>query len=172
MELLTETQAGEFVVNTSISGALKLQENALVPTAGLAGRLAGTALMSNAGVLALAMGAETEGYDSFAAAIRGYVTPELVDDGVRITSLDLVDGKVSIKVEAETETAGSAWIEGRKTLEVMCQVKWKQFLSDSVWTDLGEPFLITVGAEAAEIDISGLVPAGESGFYSVDVYKK
>ena len=172
VELLTETQAGEFVVNTSISGALKLQENALVPTAGLAGRLAGTALMSNAGVLALAMGAETEGYDSFAAAIRGYVTPELVDDGVRITSLDLVDGKVSIKVEAETETAGSAWVQGSKELKVMCQVKWKQFLSDSVWTDLGEPFLITVGAEAAEIDIRGLVPAGESGFYSVDVYKK
>ena len=138
-----------------------------------AGRLAGSGLLSTAGVLALAMGAETEGYDSFAAAIRGYVSPELVEDGVRITSLDLVDGKVSIKVEAETETAGSAWVKGNKELTVWCQVQWKPSLTSTDWLPLGEPVEITVGTEEAEeIDISDRVPEGDSGYFSVKLYKK
>lgn len=169
-EQLSETAAGEFVINKDWAAAIKLQTGAKAPSAGLAGRIGST--LRNAGVLALSMGAPMAGYDSFAAAISGFVSPELVEDGVRITGLDMTDGMVSIKVEAETASADTAWIEGRKTLEVLCQVKWKSSLSDSVWTNLGEPLLITVGAGAAEIDISDLVPEGNSGFYSVDVYKK
>ena len=171
VELLTETKAGGFVVNTNLSGALALQVNAKTPTAGLAGEIGSR--LNNAGVLALAMGAKTEGYDSFAAAISGYVSPELVEDGVRIVSLDLMDGKVSIKVEAETETAGSAWVKGSKELTVWCQVQWKPSLTGTVWTDLGEPFEITVGTEEAEeVDISDRVPEGDSGYFSVKLYKK
>ena len=118
-----------------------------------------------------------------AAAISGYVSPELVEEGVRITSLDMVDGKVSIRVEVETETAGrvvgmktepagSAWVNGGKQFTVWAQILWKPSIADTVWTNLGDPFLIDVGTgEAVELDISDQIPEGNSGYFSVKLYK-
>ena len=171
---------GNFVVNKvhkpneSKSKNMNPEEICVTSTpVGTFGNTPIVAFEDNAGVLALAMGAPVGEYSgNFAAAIRGFVSSELVEDGVRITSLDLVDGKVSIKVEAETETAGSAWAKGKKELKVLAQVQWKPSLADTNWQSLGDPFKITVGTEKAEeIDISDLVPKEESGYFSVKLYK-
>ena len=123
-----------------------------------------------AGKLALAMGADIEEHDSFSAAIRGFVSPELVEKGIKIATLELVDGKVSIKIEEEIETAGSAWVKGSKKTEVLVQVQWKPSLTGTDWTSLGDPFTVTVG-QMTELDISNLISNEGSAYFSVKVYK-
>ena len=175
IELLSETPAGEELVNASLVGALELRENAPVPAAGLATRVRST--LGNAGALALALGVNTSGYDSFAAAISGSVSEKLAEDGVKITSLSFVDGKVLITVDAET-TPGeqlssplaanvSSKAEG---VEVVCNVYWKQSLADTEWT-LVKSETIVAGAGEAEID-AGEALDGTSGFYKVVVEEK
>ena len=173
VELLSETAAGEFLVNAKLSGALKLQANANVPTAGLAGRL-GSRLLSNAGMLALAAGAPTAGYATFSDAISGSVEPALVEGGVRITALDLADGKVTIRVEAETDATQNevlkSLLDVNGALEVICDVKWTPTLAEAPKTIKTQE--ITVGVAEAEIDVSAAVPESASGFFSVEVRKK
>ena len=173
VELLSETPAGEFLVNQTLSGTLELQSNAKVQTSGLAGYIGRT--FANAGMVALALGANTSAYDSFAAAISGTVEPELVEGGVKIAELNMNDGKVTIKVEVETTTAASGSvlsqiIDTDGTMKVNCKVNWKATLADSVWTTLRQQ-VITVGADAVEIDLSGVAPETASGFYSVVIEK-
>ena len=131
-------------------------------------------MMRNAGVLALATGVNTSGYNSFTDAISGSVSEELAEDGVKITSLDFVDGKVVMTVETETETsngltgplAPSISVVG-SGLQVVAKVYFKENLSD----DWGEPVktqTITAGGEPATIDV-GELSGGTSGFYQVVV---
>ncbi len=139
VELLSETHAGGARVNKALSGDLELRENAHVPSAGLAGHVRST--LSNAGTLALALGVNTAGYDTFAAAISGSVSEKLVENGVKITSLDFADGKVAITVDAETEAGEPidsplvANVPAKSGgIEVVARVYWKQSLTDSQWT--------------------------------------
>ena len=167
VELLDETLAGEFLYDKELAGALNLRDNALEGAAGLATHV--RSVMRNAGTLALAAGAPTRGYDSFAAAISGFVSEELADDGVSISSLEIVDGKVVITVDTETEGgASSPLLSGASHgPTVVAKVYWKQSLDDE-WTLIktSEPF--TAGGDAAEISIDKPDNAS-SGFYQVVV---
>ena len=175
VELLSETPAGEELINASLVGALELRENAQVPAAGLATRV--HASLRNAGTLALALGVNPAGYDSFAAAISGSVSDKLAEDGVKITSLSFVDGKVSITVDVETESGSeltgplAASVAPKSSgLEVTAKVYWKQSLADSQWTLVAEKSF-RVGSGETEIDAGDAV-SGTSGFYKVEVEEK
>ena len=175
IELLSETPAGEELVNASLVGALELRENAQVPAAGLATRVRSS--LGNAGTLALALGVNPAGYDSFAAAISGSVSEKLAEDGVKITSLSFEGGKVLVTVDVETES-GSELIgplapsvaPKSSGLEVVAKVYWKQSLADSQWTLVGEK-TFAVGSGETEID-AGAAVDGTSGFYKVVVEEK
>ena len=181
IELLSETPAGEMLVNKRLSGALELRANARVPTAGLA--VTTRSSLNNAGTLALAMGASTDGYDSFGAAITGAVSPKLAEDGVSITSLEFVDGKVSITVSAETKpaeisAAASALVDGEAlnssgAIPVTAIVYWKPSLAARQWRVVGYSNDIVAGSgESATIDITDSEVGGDSGFFKVEVMEK
>ena len=166
IELISETPAGEMLVNKRLSGALELRENARIPTAGLSSTLRSN--LSNAGTLALAMGVSADGYDSFGEAISGSVSPKLAEDGVTITSLEFVDGKVSITVEVVTEAGKeSPLVETPSGIPVKATVLWKQSLADLEWQKLGSKEFMT-GSEAEEIAV-GDAMEGTSGFFRVEV---
>ena len=175
IELVSETPAGEELVNASLVGALELRANAQVPAAGLATRVRSS--LRNAGTLALALGVNTSGYDSFAAAISGSVSDKLAEDGVKISSLSFVDGKVSITVDVETESGSeltgplaSSVAPKSADLEVVAKVYWKQSLADSQWTLVAEKTFVA-GSGETEID-AGAAVNGTSGFYKVEVEEK
>jgi len=171
-ELLSATPAGEMLVNTGLSQALTLQENAVVPTAGVAGRA--LASLRSAGTLALALGLDVPSTaTSFASVIAGEVSEELVENGVTISSLAIDgDGNVVIDVEAETETklnSTSVFAESVNTtstgLKVTCDLYWRQNLSDKTWTLLKSEE-ITVGTGAVKVEANA-ADSGASGFYKV-----
>ena len=177
IELLSETPAGEQLLNANLVSALELRENSKSPAAGLATRV--HAKLSNAGTLALALGVKTSGYGTFAAAISGSVSDSLAEDGVKITSLDFVDGKVVITVDTETDEGApltGPLVENAPAkssnggLQVVCKVYWKQSLADTQWT-LVKSETITAGAGEVEID-AGEAMNGTSGFYKVVVEEK
>ncbi|MBQ3288972.1 MAG: LamG domain-containing protein [Kiritimatiellae bacterium] len=180
VELLSETPAGELLVNKRLTGALELRENARVPTAGLAVTTRNS--LYNAGTLALAMGVSTDGYDSYAAAISGSVSPKLAEDGVSITSLEFADGKVSITVSAETKpaeisAAASALVDDEALrssgcIPVTAIVYWKPTLSTPQWRVVGYSNDVVAGSgESAVIGITDpeVKADGASGFFRVVV---
>ena len=179
-ELLTETKAGEFVVNTALSGALDLQKNARVPTAGLAGEIGSR--LGNMSLMALAMNVQTEGYESAAAAIEAALTPELEEGGVSITELGLNDGKVTIALSIATTSGAESplakFFDTNGKLTVVCEILWTPTLAQ-------EPKVIytkdvVVGDEPVEFDISEAIEkaqkeagvSGDSAFFSAKVHKK
>jgi len=165
VEAVSETAAGEFVVNQDLSGELALQQGASTPAAGLAGRA--LSALSSAGTLALALGVDPSKYESFNAAISGSVSEELAQDGVSISSIDFSDGKIVIKVEAETETKvestsplASSVETKTGVLTVKCSVAYAETadgLQSADWNDAGT---ITVGGEAQEVDATAIIPSG------------
>ncbi|MBR2839552.1 MAG: LamG domain-containing protein [Kiritimatiellae bacterium] len=167
IELLSETPAGELLVNKKLSGALSLRAGAKVPTAGLSAKLGSS--LSNAGTLALALGVSTDGYDSFASAISGEISEKLAADGVRITSLDFVDGTVYITVDVTTEAGKESPLVSSVAsgIPVRATVLWKQSLTDLEWQELGSKEFVT-GYGAEEIAV-GDAMEGTSGFFKVKV---
>ncbi|MBR2837857.1 MAG: hypothetical protein IKE55_03660, partial [Kiritimatiellae bacterium] len=162
IELLSETPAGETLVNLKLSGALDLRAGAKVPAAGLAAKLR-SSLLNNAGVLALASGAPIDGEGSFADAISATVSEKLAADGVKITSLSFADGKVTIAVDVETEAAAvdSVLLSASNAgIPVKATVFWKQSLADTVWQTLGSKEF-TTGSGEEEISV-GEAGAGTS----------
>ena len=169
IELLSETPAGETLVNMRLSGALDLRAGAKVPTAGLAAKLK-SSLLDNAGALALATGATIDADESFTDAISGVVSEKLVEDGVKITSLALENGKVTISVDVETEAtgAGSELLAASGAgIPVRALVLWKQSLADTVWQTVGSKEF-TTGSGEEEISV-GEAREGTSGFFKVVV---
>ena len=169
IELLSETSAGETLVNMRLSGALDLRAGAKVPAAGLAAKLRNS-LLGNAGVLALASGVPIDGEGSFADAISATVSEKLAADGVKITSLSFANGKVTIAVDVETEAADvdSVLISASDAgIPVKATVFWKQSLADTVWQVLGSKEF-TTGSGEEEISV-GEAGAGTSGFFKVVV---
>ena len=169
-ELLDDTLAGEFLVNNGLlpEDGLELRSNAREGAEGLAVHV--RSVMRNAGTLALAAGADTTGYDTFADAITGFVSEKLAEDGVKITSLELVDGNVVIKVEAETEPGASSPLLSSGTSHgptVVAKVYWKQALDDD-WqlVKTSDPFVAGGDAVTVEMPKAG---DGASGFYQVVV---
>ena len=161
IELLSETPAGEALVNMRLSGALDLRAGAKVPAAGLAAKLR-SSLLNNAGVLALASGAPIDGEGSFADAISATVSEKLAADGV--------DGKVTIAVDVETEAADVSSVllaASDAGIPVKATVFWKQSLADTVWQTLGSKEF-TTGSGEEEISV-GEAGAGTSGFFKVVV---
>ena len=169
IELLSETPAGEALVNTRLSGALDLRAGAKVPAAGLAVKLR-SSLLNNAGVLALASGAPIDGESSFTDAISATVSEKLAADGVKITSLRFADGKVTIAVDVETEApeVDSVLLSASEAgIPVKATVLWKQSLADTVWQTLGSKEF-TTGSGEEEISVLE-TGAGASGFFKVVV---
>ena len=157
------------LVNRNLSGALSLRSGAKVPTAGLSAKLGSS--LNNAGLLALALGVSTDGYDSFTDAISGSVSEKLAENGVKIASLSFADGKVRISVEVETETgkvAESPLLADVPTygIPVRATVLWKQSLSDLEWHEIGGKSFVT-GSGEEEISVSAT--EGTSGFFKVVV---
>ncbi|MBR3221208.1 MAG: LamG domain-containing protein [Kiritimatiellae bacterium] len=177
IELISETPAAEMLVNKRLTGALELRANARIPTAGLSSTLRSS--LSNAGTLALAMGASPQDDESFTAAISGAVSPKLAEDGVSITSLEFVDGKVSITVSAETKpaehsAAASALVDSealKGDIPAVATVYWTQSLVNPQWTPVKSQNIV-VGSGEDTIDIGNAVPEGVSGFFRVEVMEK
>ncbi|MBO7684092.1 MAG: LamG domain-containing protein [Kiritimatiellae bacterium] len=176
IELLSETPAGEALVNAKLSGALELRAGARAPSAGLAAKLRsgllGSTGLGNAGTLALALGAPLDGYASFTDAISATISDKLAEDGVKITSLSIADGKVVIALEVETESTASGFLLSTPTtgIPVKATVLWKQSLADTVWQTLGSKEF-TVGSGEEEISV-GNAGEGASGFFKVVVEEK
>ena len=133
--------------------------------------------MVSSDMTALLLGIDTTGYDSSAAALSAFVSPELVEDGISIESLKIENGKVFIKVAGETSAPASANASSSvytfaggdvRTLSVTCNVYVKENLASDEWK-LAKSERITVGGEAAEIDAGEAGAA--SGFYKVEVVK-
>ena len=133
--------------------------------------------MVSSDMTALLLGIDTTSYDSSAAALSAFVSPELVENGVSIESLKIENGKVIIKVVGETSAPASANASSSvytfaggdvRTLSVTCNVYVKETLATGEWT-LAKSEKITVGGEAAEIDAGEAGAA--SGFYKVEVVK-
>ena len=184
VEKLSETKAGEYLYAAAElggnGGELELKENAKLPEAGLAGRIGN--IFSNAGLMALALGAPVERYDSFEAAIDASLSPELVEGGVKIASLDLTGGKVTIALDIETTTASSSSLtklfDQNGQLNVACKVLWTPTLAETPTVIHTE--IVPVGAGAVELDVSEALRqaqeksgvSGASGFFSVSVEKQ
>ena len=102
---------------------------------------------------------------------------KLAEDGVKITSLSFVDGRVSIAVDVETESGSEltgplapSVTPKSSGLEVTAKVYWKQSLADSQWTLVTEK-TFSVGSGETEIDAGDAI-SGTSGFYKVIVEEK
>ena len=167
VELISETPAGEALVNTALSGALALCENAHVPAAGLATHVRST--LGKEGKVGCA-----KCYDTFAAAISGSVSEKLAEDGVKITSLDFADGKVRLTLDIETKPGAalnSSLVAAPTSngIEAVAKVYWKRSLSDE-WT-LVKSQDIVAGRGEETIDV-GAQGDGTSGFYKVEVTEK
>ena len=134
---------------------------------GLDGHLAGT--FNSPAAAALAMGVDPSKIVSVAG---GVVTVESEVEDVEITSVEIVDGKIVVKVDGTLapEGAGGYGVinvvaETEKT--VTCKVFRKENLADE-W---GEPVAvetITVGAGEVELPAVG-VGGADSGFFKVTV---
>ena len=159
--------AGEFAISKSITkNLLDSWNEANVPSAGLAGVAYNS--LANAGTLALALGAPLDpSTSSFAGAISGTVSEDLAKDGIRITSLEMVDGKIEIKVDAEVVAgAGTSSVMGSVVtgaadglMTVTCYVSYTETLAGnwSEWTSVGD---IVVGGGEKAVDTSAVIPAG------------
>ena len=176
VELLTETKAGEFVVNTAISGALKLQENAKVPTAGLAGEIRNTMtkLRSPVGVSA-ATGidpADVEVTDG-GLVVKSEIDPETLT--IVGFAVDAVQNRVLLKVGAETTAdinptvANFLNITVKKGAEVTVKVEHAES-PNGPWTELkGVDGTVTVDRAGADIEVklNGELPA--QGYFRAKV---
>jgi hypothetical protein len=140
-------------------------------------RALSSSTMNTSDMTALLLGVNTSGYDSSAAALSAWVSPELVEDGISIESLKIENGKVFIKVAGETSAPASANASSSvytfaggdvRTLSVTCNVYVKENLASDEWK-LAKSERITVGGEAVEIDAGEAGAA--SGFYKVEVVK-
>ncbi|MBQ5795459.1 MAG: hypothetical protein IIW14_05645, partial [Kiritimatiellae bacterium] len=140
-------------------------------------RALSSSTMNTSDMTALLLGVNTSGYDSSAAALSAWVSPELVEDGISIESLKIENGKVFIKVAGETSAPDSANASSSvytfaggdvRTLSVTCNVYVKENLASDEWK-LAKSERITVGGEAVEIDAGEAGAA--SGFYKVEVVK-
>ena len=168
VELLSKTAAGGFAVDTGLTGAIALQENAQVPTAGLAGRA--LVSLSNAGTLALALGVSPAADESFEAAIAATVSDELVEDGVTLTSLGFDEnGSIVVGVSAETthsssapSVLASAVTSGNSTFVVKCYVSYTTSLAAD-FVEIAEPVLISVGAGETAVNVGEMLPDGVDG---------
>ena len=140
-------------------------------------RALSTGSINSSDMTALLLGVDTTGYDSSAAALSAYVSPELAENGVCVESLKIEGGKVTIKVSGRTvppaaANAGSSFYTVNAvtdgTLQVTCNVYVKETLAAESWT-LAVSERITVGGEAVEIlaDKAGAA----SGFYKVELVK-
>jgi hypothetical protein len=167
VEMIDLNTAGEFAISKSITkNLLDSWNEANVPSAGLAGVAYNS--LANAGTLALALGAPLDpSTSSFAGAISGTVSEDLAKDGIRITSLEMVDGKIEIKVDAEVVAgAGTSSVMGSVVtgaadglMTVTCYVSYTETLAGnwSDWTSVGD---IVVGGGEKAVDTSAVIPAG------------
>lgn len=167
VEMIDLNTAGEFAISKSITkNLLDSWNEANVPSAGLAGVAYNS--LANAGTLALALGAPLDpSTSSFAGAISGTVSEDLAKDGIRITSLEMVDGKIEIKVDAEVVAgAGTSSVMGSVVtgaadglMTVTCYVSYTETLAGnwSDWTSVGN---IVVGGGEKAVDTSAVIPSG------------
>ena len=96
-------------------------------------------------------------------------------DGYESYRIDVAaDGKVTIRVEAETGVKDNAvlgkLLEVDGSLQVICDVKWTPTLAEAPKTIKTQE--ITGGVTAAEIDLGDAVLESASGFFSVEIRKK
>jgi hypothetical protein len=179
VEMLDLDVPGEFAVNKSVTDSLLASWNqAAVPSAGLAGVAYNS--LANAGTLALALGVPVDSATvSFAGAISGTVSDDLAENGVKISSLEFIDGKIAIKVDAEVvsgkgvNSALASAVSGSSDglMNVKCYVSYTASL-DEAWSDWTYAGDITVGAGEVEVDAQSVIPAGlENCFIKIKLAK-
>ncbi|MGN0854053.1 MAG: LamG domain-containing protein [Kiritimatiellia bacterium] len=85
-----------------------------------------------------------------------------------ITGIALEDGRLTLKVSAQSETAADGLGVYDIVSEVNCTVCYKTSLDQTEWTELGTT-KVSVGGEAVSVSLDGV--AGDSAFFKVVVEK-
>ena len=124
-------------------------------------------------MMVLLGGIDTTGFATSTSAIESSIAPELVEGGVTIESLELVDGKVKIKVSGKTvsgapDASALYQYEAVSTMPVICNVYGKTSLAEEKWTLLVSRGIV-VGGDAVELDVG--VEGATSMFYRVELVK-